>query len=148
MAIKLDTKSLFRLNWKFIQKYFIGFDLSKKWTNWIIECIKTTSFSVLVIGIPREPVSQRELLGRGVLALRMLLLFVLNTYAFIIHFMANVRISGIGKEVSENCLLNPYLMFTDYCMISCKAKKTTARHVTTILKNYYNVLGQLVNNHK
>lgn len=56
MEIKLDMEKAYdRLDWKFSQKCCMDLGFSKKWTNWIMGCIKTTSFSILVNGIPCKP---------------------------------------------------------------------------------------------
>lgn len=39
-------------------------------------------------------------------------------------------------------------MFTDNCIIFCKANRTKTRRVKAILKNYYNISRQLINYHK
>lgn len=62
--------------------------------------------------------------------------------------MTNVPKSRLGIKVAKNGPTIPYLMFADDFMIFCRATKSAARNVKTILKNYCNVLGQLVNCHK
>lgn len=56
MSIKLDIETYDILIWKFI----IDLGFSDKWIHWITECITTTSFSVLVNGLPGEPIPPKE----------------------------------------------------------------------------------------
>lgn len=62
--------------------------------------------------------------------------------------MANIPKSGIGIQVAKDGSKIPYLMFVNGCLIFYKAKRTIARSIKTILENYFNVLGQLVDFHK
>lgn len=51
MTIKLDIEKAYnRLDGEFIKKCFIDSGFSNKWINWIMQCIKTTSFKVIVNG--------------------------------------------------------------------------------------------------
>lgn len=53
MAIKLDMKKAYdRLEWQFIQTCLSSLGFFEKWINWVMECITTATFSVLVNGIP------------------------------------------------------------------------------------------------
>lgn len=62
--------------------------------------------------------------------------------------MANVPKSDIGIKITKNSHTIPYLMFANDSMIFYKATRSAARNVQSILKNYYNVSGQVVNYHK
>lgn len=113
-----------------------------------MKCIMSTSMSVLVNGIPGESFKPERGVRQG---------YPISLYIFIIcveylgrniHFMANVSKSGIGVRVAKNDFMIPYLMFTDDCMIFCRATKTAAGNIKTTLEKYSNVFGHLVYYHK
>lgn len=62
--------------------------------------------------------------------------------------MANISKSGIAIEVVKNGPIIHYLMFPDDCTIFYKANRSIAWNVKTVLKNNYNISGQVVNYHK
>lgn len=48
MANKLHVEKAYdSLEWTFIKKHFNVLGLYNKWTNWTIECIITTTFTIL-----------------------------------------------------------------------------------------------------
>lgn len=51
MDVKLDmAKAYDRLDWDFTRKCFFNFGFHDKWIIWIMQCISTTSFNVIVTG--------------------------------------------------------------------------------------------------
>jgi len=52
-TLKLDMKKAYdRLEWNFIEICMQRFGFHSKWIRWLMECIKTTSYSVLINGEP------------------------------------------------------------------------------------------------
>lgn len=51
MAVKLDLQKAYdRVNWKFIQAVFLHLGFNETFTNWILACISSVSFEILVSG--------------------------------------------------------------------------------------------------
>ncbi|KAB1226409.1 hypothetical protein CJ030_MR1G029182 [Morella rubra] len=53
MSIKADMEKAYdRVEWCFVLKVFELFGFSRKWINWIAQCISTSYFSILLNGSP------------------------------------------------------------------------------------------------
>lgn len=51
MAIKTDmSKAYDRIEWKFIESVLCKFGFHPKFTNWIMQCVSTISYSILLNG--------------------------------------------------------------------------------------------------
>ena len=55
MFIKLDmAKAYDRVSWEFLQKILLTFGFVEEWVDWIISCVTSPSFSVLINGEPSD----------------------------------------------------------------------------------------------
>lgn len=55
MFIKLDmAKAYDRVSWDFLQKILLAFGFGEEWVNWVLSCVTSTSFSVLINGEPSQ----------------------------------------------------------------------------------------------
>lgn len=49
MTIKLDTlKAYDRVEWDFLQEVMERIGFCKKWIDWVMECVQTMSYSILI----------------------------------------------------------------------------------------------------
>lgn len=116
MNINLEVKKAYdRTTWEFIEKSFSDLNFFRDGQNWIIECIMITSFRVLVIGIPGEPLGQGEVRHGDPIFLYIFITCVkyLGRY---IHFTA--KDPKILKL--KNGPVIAYLLFVHDCVIFCK----------------------------
>ena len=76
MAIKLDHQKAYdRVNWSFIKVVLIKFGFNEVFINWIMECITSVSFEVLINGGKSENFkSERRLRQRDLLSLYIFIL--------------------------------------------------------------------------
>lgn len=104
---------------EFIQKCSTDLVFSEKWINQIIESITTTSFCILINGIPREPfMAQREVLCREKLSLH-IIYYLYGVSWQIYSFVTNVPKFGFGIKVAMGLIIL-YLMYADGWMIFVK----------------------------
>ena len=55
MFIKLNmAKTYDRVSWEFLQKIPLAFSFDEEWVNWILSCVTSSSFSVLINGKPSD----------------------------------------------------------------------------------------------
>ena len=66
MAIKLDLQKAYdRVNWSFIKVVLIKFGFNEVFINWIIECITSVPFEVLINGGKSENFKPKRGLRQG-----------------------------------------------------------------------------------
>ena len=120
----------------------MGFSI--KWISWIMGCVTTVSYSVLINGqpfghiVPQRGIRQGDPLSP--------FLFVLCTEA-LTHILNQAetmgKISGIqfnGSGPSIN-----HLLFVDDTLIICKATKEECSKVMHCLSQYGHISGQMIN---
>ena len=55
MFMKLDmAKAYDWVSWEFLQNILLAFGFAKEWVNWILSCVTSSSYSVLVNGEPSD----------------------------------------------------------------------------------------------
>ena len=53
MGLKIDMEKAYdRLEWCFLEKVLHGFGFPNIWIQWVMQCVTTTSFSMLINGSP------------------------------------------------------------------------------------------------
>ena len=53
MGLKIDMEKAYdRLEWCFLEKVLQGFGFPNIWIQWAMQCVITTSFSILINGSP------------------------------------------------------------------------------------------------
>ena len=53
MGLKIDMEKAYdRLEWCFPEKVLHGFGFPNIWIQWVMQCVTTTSFSMLINGSP------------------------------------------------------------------------------------------------
>lgn len=67
MALKLDiSKAYDRLEWVFLQRIMEKMGFHATWISWIMECISSVTYSILVNGEPKSHITPtREVFVRG-----------------------------------------------------------------------------------
>ena len=56
MLLKLDlSKAYDKLNWQFLAEIIKAFGVMEEWTNWVMNMVSSTFFSILVNGSPSSP---------------------------------------------------------------------------------------------
>lgn len=55
MFMKLDmAKAYDRVSWEFLQNILLAFGFAEEWVNWVLSCVTSPSYSVLVNGEPSD----------------------------------------------------------------------------------------------
>ena len=53
MGLKIDMEKAYdRLEWCFLEKVLRGFGFPSIWIQWVMQCVTTTTFSILLNGNP------------------------------------------------------------------------------------------------
>ena len=148
MAVKTDTSKAYdRLEWKFLRDVmvYMGFDM--KWIGWIMRCVESVSFSVLVNGSPSGHITPTRGIRQG---------DPLSPYLFILcsevlsHLMTNAsEINCLkGMKISTSGPTINHLLFADDALFFCHAHPKSCSTIMRVLREYEHVSGQAVNLNK
>ncbi|KAG7584349.1 Ribonuclease H-like superfamily [Arabidopsis suecica] len=145
MAIKTDmSKAYDRVEWSFIEELLRKMGFCEKWISWMMWCITTVQYRVLLNGQPKGLIIPERGLRQG---------DPLSPYLFI--FYTEVLIANIKKAELENLITGikvstaspsvSHLLFADDSLFFCKANKEQCGVILGILKQYEAVSGQQIN---
>jgi hypothetical protein len=66
MILKLDlSKDFDKLSWQYMKELLLAFGFNKDWVSWIMNLISSTFFSILVNGVPSQPISPSRGIRQG-----------------------------------------------------------------------------------
>ncbi|CAA7018492.1 unnamed protein product [Microthlaspi erraticum] len=145
MAVKTDmSKAYDRLEWNFIAAVLDRMGFHPKWTNWIFQCISTVSYTFLVNGTAQGQVIPQRGIRQG---------DPLSPFIFI---LCGEVLSGLCKKALDNGSLpsikvsrgSPkinHLLFADDTMFFCKISQKSCETLHSILQQYEEASGQMIN---
>ncbi|KAG7567099.1 Ribonuclease H-like superfamily [Arabidopsis thaliana x Arabidopsis arenosa] len=145
MAIKTDmSKAYDRVEWIFVEKVLRKLGFCEKWITWIMWCITTVQYRVLLNGQPRGLIVPERGLRQG---------DPLSPYLFILCtevLIANIRKAEREKLITGIKIANAspsvsHRLFADDSLFFCKANKDQCEVILGILKKYEAVSGQQIN---
>ncbi|XP_038708505.1 uncharacterized protein LOC120003559 [Tripterygium wilfordii] len=145
MAIKLDmSKAYDRVEWNFVKEIMSRLGFSDKWQGWIMQCIRSVTYRVLINGattnliIPTRGIRQGDSLSP--------LLFVLCTEGLSSNLKeAHDTNMFCGIPFGRGRLRISHLFFADDSLLFCRVKKEDWMCVYDILTEYGRVSGQMIN---
>ena len=147
--MKLDMEKAYdRLECDFVEKCLqeLGFHLH--WIKWVMECISSVSYSLLVNEVshgflkPSWGIRQGDPLSPYIFILCMEVLS-----SFLVRASSSVK-SGIGIQLCPQSFKIPCLLFADDCLLFCKANQQTCVALKILLDDFCTLSGQLVNFNK
>ena len=148
MAVKTDiSKAYDRLDWSFLEDAMrhMGFDV--KWITWIMKCVSSVTFFVLVNGSPYGYISPTRGIRQGdplspyLFILCSEVISHLLTNATVVNKLKGMKINSTGPAIN-------HLLFADDALFFCHAHPKSCSTIMEILKMYEHVSGQAVNLHK
>ncbi|KAG7568115.1 Reverse transcriptase domain [Arabidopsis thaliana x Arabidopsis arenosa] len=119
MAIKTDmSKAYDRVEWNFLEELFLRLGFDRKWVDWIMICVRSVTYSVLLNG---------------------------NSYGFIKPERAELEGRITGLRLTRNCPSIQHLLFADDSLFLCRANFKEGAEILQCLKLYGDASGQEIN---
>ena len=145
MAVKTDMSKAYDIvEWSFIEVLLERMGFERQWIRWIMSCVSTVSFSVLINGASHGFIKPERGLRQG---------DPLSPFLFILCAEALVnclnqvetegRLTGIKLATSGPAV--HHLLFADDSLLMCKASVEEAAELIRCLKLYGDASGQEVN---
>jgi len=138
VALKLDiSKAYDRIDWLYLKEVMEKMGFCPQWVNWIMMCIETVDYSVLVNQESVGPIIPGRGLRQG---------DPLSPYLFILcaeglsalNHQAEVRGELHGAKICRNAPIVTHLLFADDCFLFFMATEAEAQKNE---KHPYNVRG-------
>ena len=122
MALKLDmSKAYDRLEWVFLQRIMEKMGFHSTWIGWILECIKSVTYSVLVNGEPKGNIIPTHGIRQGdPLSPYLFLLCSKGLNRLLEHVVERNHI--VGVSLCKNGPKISYLFFADNSLVFCRAR--------------------------
>lgn len=145
MAIKTDmSKAYDRVEWNFLEVLMEKMGFDRVWIRWIMACVTTVSFSVLLNGNshgyirPERGIRQGDPLSP--------FLFIMCAEA-LVSCLNSSEVAGRlnGIKLSASCPSVHHLLFADDSLLLCKANLEEAQEILDCLRLYGEASGQVVN---
>lgn len=144
-ALKIDmSKAYARVNWNFLKAVLISMNFSDKWIEWIMECVTSVQYSLLINGSPTKPFTPSSGPRQG---------NPISPYLFL--FCANILSVALSKEESQNKIKGftvgrngvsfTHLLFADDSLFFFNIDKTTPLNLKNTILWYCNLSGQCIN---
>ena len=148
MALKLDmSKAYDRVEWRFLELFMRKIGFADNWVNFIMECIQSVNYSVLIDGEPTGFIRlSRGLRQKDPLSPYLFLLCIEGLTSLIRQAELDGHIFGVAT-----CRRRPkvsHLFFTDDNLLFCKATISNSTKIMEILSLYEHSLGQKINREK
>ena len=148
MAVKTDmSKAYDRIEWSFVETLLERMGFARVWINWVMACISTVSFTILLNGRqhgfirPERGIRQGDPLSP--------LLFILCAEALVnkMNLLAEQgNIHGISLGVGGPVV--HHLLFADDSLMLCRANQADSMELRNCLKLYGDASGQIINTQK
>ena len=145
LAIKTDmSKAYDRMEWSFIEAVMRKMGFSEMWIDWIMRCITSVKYKILMNGEPRGNIVP----GRGLRQGDPLspFIFILCTEA-LVSLLNQAENQGkiTGMRVARASPSVSHLLFADDSLFFCKAEPRECEEVMKVVRKYGKASGQCIN---
>lgn len=145
MAIKTDmSKAYDRVEWNFVEVLLEKMGFDHVWIRWVMACICSVSFSVLLNGNSHVFIKPERGLHQGDPLSPFL--FILCAEALVSYLNSSEEAGRLhGIKLNDSCPSIHHLLFADDSLLLCKANSEEATEIISCLKLYGEASGQIVN---
>jgi hypothetical protein len=145
VALKLDiSKAYDRLDWDYLRDIMVQMGFSSRWISWIMLCVETVDFSVLVDGASVGPIVPGRRLRQGDPLSPYLFIMCVEGLSSLIREVER-RNDIRGTMICKNAPIIYHLLFADDCVLFFRACECEAVCMKNILATYEKASGQAIN---
>ncbi|XP_058784642.1 uncharacterized protein LOC131659471 [Vicia villosa] len=145
LALKIDiSKAYNRVDWGFLKGMLMRLGFADKWIHWMMMCVTSVNYSVLVNSDSVGPIE----LGRGLRQGDPLYpyLFILISEGLTTLIKSSVARGDIhGIQICRGAPSVSHLLFADDCFLFCRANISEVHHIMKLLDLYAKAAGQEIN---
>ena len=145
---KLDVEKAFdHVSWDFFMYMLQRCGFSEKWRKWILFCISTVRFLILINGSPKDFFGSSRGLCQGHPLSSLLFAIVMEALSCLLDGAVLVgHILGFTVGTRSNTpLMVTHLLFVDDTLIFCDASASQVEYLREILASFEAVLGLHIN---
>ncbi|CAA7020262.1 unnamed protein product [Microthlaspi erraticum] len=145
MAIKTDmSKAYDRVEWSFLKALMLKMGFAEKWVSWIMSCISSVSYQVLLNWEAKGHIQPSRGLRQGDPLSPFL--FIILTEALIAQIRGAEEEGRLtGLKIARNSPPISHLLFADDSLFFCKADVPQCAEVMRIIETYGRATGQQLN---
>ncbi|XP_028097038.1 uncharacterized protein LOC114296911 [Camellia sinensis] len=148
LGLILDmTKAYDRVSWSYLEAIMLKMGFNPRWVSWIMECVLTVSFSILLNGEHGAAFNPKRGLSQGCQLSPML--FILCAEGFHLLFQQTEAQRQLhGVRIGRSCPPISHLLFADNSIIFCQASVANGISVWNLLNIYETASRQTINRDK
>ncbi|PNX86022.1 ribonuclease H, partial [Trifolium pratense] len=145
LALKIDiSKAYDKVDWSFLKGMLVRLGFSDKWVHWMMMCVSSVNYSVLMNFDKVGPIYPGRGLRQGdPLSPYLFILATEGLTALIKQSIARGDIHGV--KICRGAPLVSHLLFADDCFLFCRANIMEATHLMSLLDTYSAASGQEIN---
>eukprot|EP00268_Persea_americana_P008172 TRINITY_DN13144_c0_g1_i6.p1 TRINITY_DN13144_c0_g1~~TRINITY_DN13144_c0_g1_i6.p1 ORF type:complete len:313 (+),score=49.71 TRINITY_DN13144_c0_g1_i6:1004-1942(+) len=145
LICKLDLEKAYdRVDWDFLQYLMRRMGFGVKWRAWILECLSSATFSIIINGSPTGFFSASRGLRQGDPLSPFLFVIIGEALSRMLHAGVNANLFE-GFRPANTILEISHLQFADDTLLFCNADEDQLRNVKAILFYFEAVSGLRVN---
>eukprot|EP00253_Pinus_taeda_P033746 PITA_33746 len=148
MMIKLDlSKAYDRINWQYLEEILRSFGFNNRWIRWVLSCISTPNFSILVNGTPLKTFKASRGIRQGDLISPFLFILVVEGLG---RYLKQERITDNikGLRLWGNELPITHQQFVDDIMLFGEPTVREVRNLKKALDLFAEASGMEINKEK
>ncbi|CAJ2636477.1 unnamed protein product [Trifolium pratense] len=145
VALKLDiSKAYDRIDWEYLKDIMAKMGFSQQWIGWVMLCVETVDYSIIVNGNLVGPVVPGRGLRQGDPLSPYLFIICAEGLSALIRQTENIG-DLHGIKVCRRAPIISHLLFADDCFLFFKATVNEAIVLKNILSVYEAASGQAIN---
>lgn len=145
MAVKIDiSKAYDRVDWGFLHHMMISMGFAPQWVDWIMLCVTSVNYSVLLNQDPVGPILPGRGLHQGDPLSPYLFILVAEGLTALIHRAVTTG-ELHGVQICRNAPILTHLLFANDCFLFFRATHGEVTIMQRILNTYEAASGQAIN---